>query len=60
VLVAVQTTGGASGPMRTLLHTIFKRAKEVGLTVESAEAGPRAGVDASTGVLAEVAVRANG
>ncbi|MGD0529672.1 MAG: hypothetical protein ABSE49_31335 [Polyangiaceae bacterium] len=46
--------------MRTLLHTIFKRAKEVGLTVESAEAGPRAGVDASTGVLAEVAVRANG
>jgi hypothetical protein len=54
VLAAVQTTGAAPGPMRALLHTVFKRAKDVGLTVESAEAGLRVGVAGATGVRGEL------
>jgi hypothetical protein len=56
VLAAVKTTGAAPGPMRELLHTVFKRAKDVGLTVESAEAGLRAGVAAATGAGGELVV----
>ena len=37
VLTAVETTGAAPAPMRTLLHAVFKRAREVGLTVETVE-----------------------
>jgi hypothetical protein len=56
VLAAVKTTGAAPGPMRELLHTVFKRAKDVGLTVESAEAGLRAGLAAATGARSEPGV----
>jgi hypothetical protein len=41
VLTAVEITGAAPAPMRTLLHAIFKRAGDVGLTVEATEKGLR-------------------
>jgi hypothetical protein len=37
VLTAVEITGAAPAPTRTLLHAVFKRAGDVGLTVETAE-----------------------
>ncbi|HEX3343475.1 MAG TPA: hypothetical protein VHS09_02835, partial [Polyangiaceae bacterium] len=48
VLAAVETTGAAPAPMRALLHTVFKRAREVGLTVEAAEKALRAAVAAGS------------
>jgi DNA-binding transcriptional regulator YiaG len=46
VLSAVERTGAAPAPMRALLHAVFKRAREVGLTVEAAEKALHAGVAA--------------
>jgi transcriptional regulator with XRE-family HTH domain len=37
VLTAVEMTGGAPASMRSMLHAVFKRGREVGLTVEAAE-----------------------
>jgi transcriptional regulator with XRE-family HTH domain len=37
VLAAMEATGSSSAEMRALLHVVFKRAREVGLTMESAE-----------------------
>lgn len=44
VLAAVEKTGSAPAPMRALLHAVFRRAREVGLTVEAAEKALHAGV----------------
>jgi hypothetical protein len=41
VLTAVEMTGAAPAPTRTLLHAVFKRAADVGLTVDTAERGLR-------------------
>jgi hypothetical protein len=46
VLAAVERTGAAPAPMRALLHAVFKRAREVGLTVEAAEKALLAGIAA--------------
>jgi hypothetical protein len=42
VLTAVEMTGGAPASMRTMLHAVFKRASDMGLTVEATEKGLRA------------------
>ena len=42
VLTAVEITGSAPAPMRAMLHAVFKRAGDVGLTVDAAEMGLRA------------------
>jgi hypothetical protein len=47
VLAAVENTGAAPAPMRALLHAVFKRAREVGLTVEAAEKALHAGMAAA-------------
>jgi DNA-binding XRE family transcriptional regulator len=56
VLAAMEITGSSSADVRPLLHAIFKRAKDVGLTVELAEQALRpmvAGKDASDGTVSD-------
>jgi len=50
VLAAVERTGAAPAAMRTMLHAVFKRAREVGLTVEVAESALQAGMGGATAV----------
>ena len=47
VLAAVENTGAHPATMRGLLHAIFKRAGDVGLTVDAAEKGLRARIAAA-------------
>lgn len=50
VLAAVERTGAAPAAMRTMLHAVFKRAREVGLTVEVVESALHAGLAGPTAV----------
>jgi hypothetical protein len=50
VLAAVERTGAAPAATRTMLHAVFKRAREVGLTVEVAEGALQARMGEATAV----------
>jgi hypothetical protein len=54
VLTAVEITGAPPAAMRTLLHAVFERANDVGLTVEATEKGLR-GLIAGAGKAASTA-----
>ncbi len=49
VLAAVELTGAAPAPTRLMLHAVFKRAKDVGLTVDAVEKALRAGATGKDG-----------
>jgi transcriptional regulator with XRE-family HTH domain len=49
VLTAVEMMGAAPAPVRAMLHAVFKRGREVGLTMDAAEKALRAAVAARKG-----------